>query len=67
MVPVVVINQKPSLLSRVGRWTAELLLVFVGVVGGMLTFGLIGIFIGPVMLAIGFSLAKEWSSGEAEA
>ena len=26
-----VINQKRSLLSRVGRWTAELLLVFVGV------------------------------------
>ena len=33
MVPVVVINQKRSLLSRVGRWTAELLLVFVGVYG----------------------------------
>jgi hypothetical protein len=28
---VVVINQKHSLLSRVGRWGAELLLVFVGV------------------------------------
>ena len=28
-----VINQKRSLLSRVGRWTAELLLVFVGVYG----------------------------------
>ena len=26
-----VINQKRSLLSRVGRWTAELVLVFVGV------------------------------------
>ena len=31
MVLVVVINQKRSLLSRVGRWTAELVLVFVGV------------------------------------
>jgi hypothetical protein len=28
---VVVINQKRSLLSRIGRWTAELVLVFVGV------------------------------------
>ena len=28
---MVVINQKRSLLSRVGRWTAELILVFVGV------------------------------------
>jgi hypothetical protein len=33
VVPVVLINQKPSLLSRIGRWTAELLLVFVGVYG----------------------------------
>jgi len=31
VVLMVVINQKRSLLSRVGRWTAELLLVFVGV------------------------------------
>ena len=31
MVLVVVINQRRSLLSRVGRWTAELVLVFVGV------------------------------------
>lgn len=30
---MVAINQKRSLLSRVGRWTAELLLVFVGVYG----------------------------------
>ena len=28
---VVAINQKRSLLSRIGRWTAELVLVFVGV------------------------------------
>jgi len=33
VVPVAVINQKPSLLSRIGRWTTELLLVFVGVYG----------------------------------
>ena len=33
MVPVVAINQKRSLLSRIGRWTAELVLVFVGVYG----------------------------------
>jgi hypothetical protein len=31
VVLVVVINQKRSLLSRIGRWTAELVLVFVGV------------------------------------
>ena len=29
-------NQKRSLLSRVGRWTAELVLVFVGVYASLL-------------------------------
>jgi predicted PurR-regulated permease PerM len=36
------------------------------VLGGLLAFGFVGIFIGPVLLALGFSLAKEWSTGEAE-
>ena len=31
MLPVVLLNQKRSLLSRIGRWAAELVLVFVGV------------------------------------
>ena len=36
---------KPILITRGAK--LPLLLVFVGVIGGMLTFGLIGIFIGP--------------------
>jgi predicted PurR-regulated permease PerM len=39
-----------------------LLLVFVGVVGGLLAFGIIGIFIGPVVLAVGYSLLADWVS-----
>ncbi len=56
---------KPYFISREGK--LPFLLVFLGVLGGILAFGFIGIFIGPVLLAIGFSLAKEWSSGEAVA
>ena len=37
-----------------------LLLVFSGVVGGMLAFGLVGIFIGPVVLSVAFTLLKAW-------
>ncbi len=37
-----------------------LLLIFVGVIGGLLGFGLIGIFIGPVVLAITFTLMQAW-------
>jgi predicted PurR-regulated permease PerM len=37
-----------------------ILLVFVGVVGGLLAFGVIGIFVGPVVLAIGYAILEDW-------
>ena len=37
-----------------------LLLIFVGVVGGLLAFGLIGIFVGPVVLAVAYTLLMAW-------
>jgi predicted PurR-regulated permease PerM len=55
---------KPYFISREGK--LPFLLVFLGVLGGILAFGFIGIFLGPVLLAIGFSLAKEWSTGEVD-
>lgn len=39
-----------------------LLLIFVGVIGGLVSFGPIGIFIGPVVLAVTFRLLEEWVS-----
>lgn len=42
-----------------------LLLVFAGVVGGLLAFGLIGIFVGPVILAVANTLLAAWIDGEA--
>jgi predicted PurR-regulated permease PerM len=45
-----------------------LLLIFAGVIGGLLAFGLIGIFVGPVVLAVAYTLVGEWIKlGEAEA
>ena len=37
-----------------------LLLIFAGVIGGILGFGLIGIFVGPVVLAVTYTLLKAW-------
>jgi predicted PurR-regulated permease PerM len=37
-----------------------LLLVFAGVIGGLLSFGLIGIFVGPVILAVADALLTTW-------
>ena len=37
-----------------------LMLILIGVIGGLLTFGLIGIFIGPVVLAVTYTLMTAW-------
>jgi predicted PurR-regulated permease PerM len=42
-----------------------LLLIFAGVIGGLIAFGIIGIFIGPVVLAVAYTLAGAWVEGEA--
>jgi predicted PurR-regulated permease PerM len=41
-----------------------LLLVFLGVLGGIVAFGLLGVFIGPTLLAVGYTLVREWSHSE---
>ncbi|OYU27997.1 MAG: hypothetical protein CFE41_08480 [Burkholderiales bacterium PBB2] len=37
-----------------------LLLIFAGVIGGLLAFGLVGLFIGPVVLAVTYTLLEAW-------
>src|SRR5262249_19741954 len=37
-----------------------LLLIFTGVIGGLLAFGLIGLFVGPVVLAVSYTLLVAW-------
>jgi len=37
-----------------------LLLVLVGVIGGLLAFGLLGLFLGPVVLAVTYTLLQNW-------
>jgi predicted PurR-regulated permease PerM len=41
-----------------------LLLIFAGVVGGLMAFGLIGIFVGPVVLAVAYTLLEAWVGDE---
>jgi predicted PurR-regulated permease PerM len=43
-----------------------LLLILAGVIGGLIAFGLIGIFIGPTVLAVSYTLLDAWiAEGEA--
>ncbi len=39
-----------------------LLLIFAGVIGGLLSLGLVGIFVGPVVLAVAYTLVDAWVS-----
>ena len=43
-----------------------MLVMFSGVVGGLLAFGLIGIFVGPVVLAISYTLLGAWIGTDAD-
>ena len=43
-----------------------LLLIFAGVIGGLFAFGIIGLFIGPVVLAVTYTLLKAWVAASDE-
>jgi predicted PurR-regulated permease PerM len=37
-----------------------MLLIFAGVIGGLISFGIIGLFVGPVLLAVTYTLLRDW-------
>jgi predicted PurR-regulated permease PerM len=41
-----------------------LLLIFAGVIGGLVAFGLVGIFVGPVVLAVTYTLLEAWMNDD---
>jgi predicted PurR-regulated permease PerM len=49
---------RPFLIKRGAK--LPLLLIFAGVIGGLLGFGLVGIFAGPVLLAVSYTLMLAW-------
>ncbi len=51
---------KPLIISQGSAM--PFLLIFFGVLGGAVTFGFIGVFIGPTLLAVGYRLVTEWAS-----
>ena len=53
-------NVLRPILIKQGAADLPLLLIFIGVIGGLIAFGLIGIFIGPLVLAVGHTLLRAW-------
>lgn len=56
---------RPLLISRGSG--LPLLLIILGVIGGLIAFGVIGLFIGPVILAVSYALLKAWVLSDAPA
>jgi len=56
-------NVLRPILIKQGAADLPLLLIFIGVIGGLLAFGLIGIFIGPLVLAVTHTLLRAWLMG----
>lgn len=51
---------KPYLISHGTK--IPFIVVFIGVLGGALAFGLVGVFLGPTLLAVVFRIVEDWSS-----
>jgi predicted PurR-regulated permease PerM len=51
---------KPLIISR--GVDLPFILVLLGVLGGVIAFGFIGVFLGPVLLAVGYALLMEWAA-----
>jgi predicted PurR-regulated permease PerM len=51
---------RPYLISQGSKMPFAL--IFCGVIGGVFAFGLVGVFLGPTLLAVAFRLVEEWSA-----
>ena len=50
---------KPLIISRGSN--LPFILVLLGILGGVVAFGFIGVFLGPTLLAIGFAMIRDWT------
>jgi predicted PurR-regulated permease PerM len=55
---------RPILMSRGSK--VPMAVILAGVIGGLLVHGLIGVFVGPIVLALGYELFKVWLAGPTE-
>jgi predicted PurR-regulated permease PerM len=54
---------KPILIGKSSH--VPFVLVMIGVLGGAAAFGLLGLFVGPTLLAVAHAVVRDWSMGEA--
>jgi predicted PurR-regulated permease PerM len=63
-IPAVLMDNflRPVLIKRGAD--LPLLLILLGVIGGLLAFGILGLFLGPVILAVTYTLLQHWVEGK---
>ena len=62
VIPVIDNVLKPILMAR--GLSTPMLVILLGVIGGTVTYGLIGLFLGPILLGIFYELLMAWVKGE---
>lgn len=65
-VPVMFMDNvaRPIVLTR--GLGVPMIVIFLGVLGGTITYGLVGLFFGPVVLALGYEFLRAWTKGGPE-
>lgn len=53
---------RPLLISQGSKM--PFVLIFCGLIGGAMAFGLVGVFLGPILLAVAYRLVDEWTAME---
>ena len=65
MIPVMLMDNvlKPIVMGH--GLPVPMLVIFIGVIGGTIAHGLIGLFVGPIVLALSYELGRAWiAAGE---
>jgi predicted PurR-regulated permease PerM len=65
VIPVIDNVLKPILMAR--GLSTPMLVILLGVIGGTVTYGLIGLFLGPILLGIFYELLMAWMKNETAA
>jgi predicted PurR-regulated permease PerM len=55
---------KPYLISQGAAM--PFILVLLGVLGVLVAFGFVGVFLGPTLLAVGYSIVRDWTLSPAD-
>ncbi|MGA7328586.1 MAG: AI-2E family transporter [Rhodomicrobium sp.] len=64
LIPVALMNNVLSPIVMAHGLRTPMIVIFIGVLGGAIAYGIIGLFIGPIILAVGWELTVAWVKQE---